>query len=282
LKRNNKLCAERKARFNMAQLKNAMELYKLLDRSNCRKCGKPTCLAFAVAVIQGQTRLDECPALDKAVIEEYGGDVVKQVPFDERQFEAIEELKKKIATIDLASAAKRLGAEFRDNKLTVKCLGKDFSVDTKGDIITAIHVNSWIAIPVLNYIMAGEGVPASGKWVPFRELKGGKSWYQLFERRCEKPLQKVADTYTDLFEDMIRLFNGKQVENHYSSDISLVLHPLPKVPLLISYWKPAGRLEPDLTIFFDRAADKNLNIENIYTLATGLVVMFEKLASRHS
>ena len=35
-------------------------------------------------------------------------------------------------------------------------------------------------------------------------------------------------------------------------------------------------------LFFDRTADKNLTIENIYTLATGLVVMFEKLASRHS
>jgi hypothetical protein len=81
---------------------------------------------------------------------------------------------------------------------------------------------------------------------------------------------------------MIRLFNGKQVENHYSSDISLVLYPLPKVPLLISYWRPEGGLESDLTIFFDSTADKNLGIENIYTLATGLVLMLKKLALRHS
>jgi len=259
-----------------------MELYKLLDRSDCRKCGKPTCLAFAVAVIQGQKRLDECPALDATIIEHYGGNVLKQLPFDEQQFESIEEWKQKMPAIDLASAAKRLGAEFRDSRLTIKCLGKDFSVDTKGNIITEIHVNAWIAVPVLNYIVAGEGRPPAGKWVPFRELKGGKSWYQLFERRCEKPLKMVADTYTDLFEDMIRLFNGRQVENHYSSDISLVLHPLPKIPILISYWKPDGGLQSDLTIFFDATADKNLNIENIYTLATGLVIMLGKLALRHS
>ena len=266
----------------MAQLKNAMELYRLLDRSNCRKCNKPTCLSFAVAVIQGHKRLDECPALDEAIIERYGGNVVKQVPFDEQQFESIEEWKRKIATTDLGSATKRLGAEFRDDKLTIKCLGKDFSVDTSGNITTEIHVNAWIAIPVLNYIIAGADTPVSGKWVPFRELTGGKSWYQLFERRCEKPLKKVADTYTDLFEDMIRLFNGRQVENHYSSDISLVLHPLPKVPILVSYWKPEGRLESDLTIFFDATAEKHLAIENIYTLATGLVMMLQKLALRHS
>ena len=266
----------------MAQLTNAMELYKLLDRSNCRKCNKSTCLAFAVAVIQGQKRLDECPDLDGEIIQRYGGNVVKQVPFEQQQFESIEQWKRKIATIGLASAAKRLGVKFCDDKLTIKCLGKDFSVDTKGNITTEIHVNAWIAIPVLNYIIAGAGIPVSGKWIPFRELKGGKAWYRLFERRCEKPLKKVADTYTDLFEDLIRLFNGRQVENHYSSDISLVLHPLPKVPILISYWKPEGGLESDLNIFFDSKAEQHLTIENIYTLATGLIMMLQKLALRHS
>jgi hypothetical protein len=165
--------------------------------------------------------------------------------------------------------------------LTIKCLGKDFSVDTKGNINTEIHVHSWIAVPVLNYIIAGAGTSASGKWVPFRELEGGKTWYRLFEQRCEKPLKKVADTYTDLFEDMIHLFNGRQVDNHYSSDISLVLHPLPKVPFLICYWRPEDDLASDLNIFFDSKAEENLNIESIYTLGTGLVIMFEKLALRH-
>ena len=177
----------------------------------------------------------------------------------------------------------RLGARFSDGKLTIKILGKDFSVDTEGNITTDIHVHSWITIPVLNYIINSAGIPVSGKWVPLRELKGGKTWYRLFGQRCEKPLKKVADTYTDLFEDMIQLFNGRQVENHYSSDISLVLHPLPTVPILICYWKPEPEdgLKSNLNIFFDSTAEENLNIESIYTLGTGLTIMLEKLALRH-
>jgi hypothetical protein len=62
---------------------------------------------------------------------------------------------------------------------------------------------------------------------------------------------------------------------------SLVLHPLPKVLLLICYWKPEDDLASDLNIFFDSKAEENLNIESIYTLGTGLVIMFEKLALRH-
>ena len=265
----------------MDQFKNPMEIFKLLDKSNCRKCNKPTCLAFAAAVFQGQKRLDECPLLDRKIIEEYGGVAVNQIPLEQMRTESIENLKRKIATIDLRLSAQRLGAQFSNEKLTIKCLGKDFSVDVKGNISTEIHVHAWIAVPVLNYILTGAGTPVSGIWVPFRELEGGKNWYRLFEQRCEKPLKKVADTYTDLFEDMIHLFNGRQVDNHYASDISLVLHPLPKVPLLICYWKPEDDLTSDLNIFFDSRAEENLNIESIYTLGTGLVIMFEKLALRH-
>jgi len=265
----------------MDPFKNTMEIFKLLDKSNCRKCNKPTCLAFAAAVFQGQKRLDECPQLDRAIADRYGGVDDNQMPLEQMQYESIEHLKKKIAKIDLSASAQRLGEKFSNEKLTIKCLGKDFSVDTNGNISTDIHVHSWIAVPALTYILEGAGTPVSGTWVPFRELEGGKTWYRLFAQRCEKPLKKVADTYTDLFEDMIHLFNGRQVEKHYRSDISLVLHPLPKVPLLICYWKPEDDLESDLNIFFDSKVEENLNIESIYTLATGLVIMFEKLALRH-
>jgi len=267
----------------MSQLNNSMEIFKLLDKSNCRKCNEPTCLAFAAAVFRGEKQLAECPSLESEIIERYGVKAPSKMTLDEEAEQAMEQLKRRVATIDLSTTARRLGAKFSEGKLTIKCLGKDFSVDTEGNITTDIHVHSWISIPVLNYIINGAGIPVSGKWVPFRELEGGKTWYRLFGQRCEKPLKKVADTYTDLFEDMIQLFNGRQVEDHYDSDISLVLHPLPKLPILICYWKPEPEegLQSNLNIFFDSTAEENLNIESIYTLATGLTIMFEKLASRH-
>ena len=80
---------------------------------------------------------------------------------------------------------------------------------------------------------------------------------------------------------MIDIFNGRQVENHYQSDISLILYPLPKVPILICYWKPDDGLDSELNLFFDSNAEENLNIESIYTLGAGLVVMFEKITLKH-
>jgi len=271
----------KKEENHVPQPNNPMEIFKLLEKSNCRECNEKTCLAFSVAVFNGQKQLDECPRLESDIIERFGGKIEKKTTPDQEMDESIEQLKRKIATIDIAASAQRLGARFSNGKLTIKILGKDFGLDSKGNITTDIHVHSWILVPVLNYIIDGAKTPVSGKWVPFRELEGGKTWYRLFGQRCEKPLKKVADTYTDLFEDMIHIFNGKPAGNHYASDISLVLHPLPKVPILICYWKPEDGLESSLNIFFDSTAEDNLNIESIYALAVGLVRMFEKIALRH-
>jgi len=265
----------------MAQFSNLMEIFKLLEKSNCRQCNEPTCLAFAAAVFKGQKRLDECPRLESDVIARFGLKTDNRANSEQDIDETLEQLKRKISTIDLSSSAERLGGKFSDNKLTLKILGKDFSVDSKGNLSSDIHMHQWIVLPVLNYIIDGAGIPVSGKWVPLRELKSGQTWYRLFGQRCEKPLKKVADTYTDLFEDMIHLFNGRKVENHYESDISLVLHPLPKVPILICYWKPEEGLESDLNLFFDSTAEDNLKIESLFALGTGLVRMFEKIALRH-
>jgi hypothetical protein len=265
----------------MAKFMNAMDIFKLLDKSNCRDCNEKTCLAFAAAVYQGKRQIEECPYLDESVVARYGGKREPGPSIDQDFEKAIISLQKKIQEVDLSAVADKLGGIYAGGKLTLKILGKDFSVDSSGQFFTDIHVHAWVAIPVLNYILYGEGKNISGKWVPFRELEGGKTWYRLFGQRCEKPIKEVADQYTDLFDDMIHLFGGSQVERVYDSDISVILYTLPKVPILVCYWRPEDGLESDLHIFFDDTAESNLNIESLYTLGAGLAMMFEKIALRH-
>ncbi|HEC37589.1 MAG TPA: tRNA CCA-pyrophosphorylase, partial [bacterium] len=40
-----------------------MELYKFLPKTNCKKCGKPTCMAFALDLLQGKVKVDDCTPL---------------------------------------------------------------------------------------------------------------------------------------------------------------------------------------------------------------------------
>jgi len=266
----------------MAQPNNTVEILKLLDKSNCGKCNEPTCLAFAAAVARGQRALNECPGIKEDVIRRFGAEPRDRKPPDRDTEEVLSQLKARLRTIDLAETAKRLNAPFKDGILTVKVCGKDFSVDSKGNFSSEIHIHSWLTLPVLNYVLEGEGTEPSGKWVPFRELKGGKEWARFFDHRCEKPMKKIADNYPDFFADMLHIFAGKQVGRQFDSDISLVLHPLPKVPILICYWRPEDGLESDFHLFFDQTAEDNLAVDSIYLLTTGLLIMFEKIALRHN
>ena len=46
---------------------SGLEIYKLLPRTNCKKCGFQTCLAFAMQLAKKAVSLDKCPLVDGKV-----------------------------------------------------------------------------------------------------------------------------------------------------------------------------------------------------------------------
>lgn len=263
------------------QFSNAMEIFKLLNKSNCRKCNEQTCLAFASKVFLGQKSLDQCPFVSRDILEKYNVKQSRETGMGILQEESLEALKSEIRSCDLNLAAERVGGTFADGRLCIRIFGKQFFVDSSGNMFSDIHINPWIAKPVLGYILRCKGVPLTGKWVPFRELKGGQERNGLFVRRLKTSLKQLADKYPDFFEDLIEIFNGRRTRNYYESDISLVISPLPKLPILICYWKSEDAMDSDLHLFFDSSADMNADIDIVYTLTAGIVVMFEKISMKH-
>jgi len=133
--------------LKMLKLSNPMDILKILDKSNCKKCNEPTCLAFAAAVARGKRALNECPGIEEDVIKQFGGEPRDRKPSDRDVEEVLNQLKGRLSTIDLASAAKRLNTPFKDGILTLKVCGKDFSVDSKGNFSSEIHIYPWLTLP---------------------------------------------------------------------------------------------------------------------------------------
>jgi acetyl-CoA decarbonylase/synthase complex subunit gamma len=46
-----------------------IEIFKMLPKTNCKECGYPTCLAFAMALASGKAELDACPYVSDEVKE---------------------------------------------------------------------------------------------------------------------------------------------------------------------------------------------------------------------
>jgi ArsR family metal-binding transcriptional regulator len=50
--------------FEVAVPPRVLDILKLLPRTNCRACGQPTCMVFAVQVGQGAQSLAACPGIE--------------------------------------------------------------------------------------------------------------------------------------------------------------------------------------------------------------------------
>ena len=253
----------------------------MLEKSNCRRCYLPSCLAFAAAVVAGRKKLEECPLLDEATRERLTGSLKTRAELMPDQAEFIDRLEEKVVQLDLARIAPVIGGVYRDGRLVVNSLGKDFQVDQQGQLYSECHIIPWVKAPLLSYITNREHQGITGSWVSFRELQGGMEWQNLFTSRCERVLKDLADENPELLSDIVDLFMGVPTEG-FQADIALILHPLPHVPLLICYQAPDDELESEVTIFFDACCGVNLHIKSIYTLCSGLVQMFDKIAKMHS
>ncbi|MEW6595075.1 MAG: DUF3786 domain-containing protein [Thermodesulfobacteriota bacterium] len=258
----------------------ALTVYKILPRTNCGKCQLPSCLAFAGAIVGGSRKLTECPDLDQAVAADFAAKHQQPGPKEENQAEFLDKLQRKMAGIDLAAVAPLIGATVRDETIVINSLGKDFVLDQQGNMTSECHIIPWVLAPLLSCITHETHAEISGHWISFREIPGGIEWQGLFTRRCEEPLRLLADANPDLLTDLIALFKGKTIE-WYEADIALILYPLPKVPVLICYQGQEGDLQSKLTMFFDASCKTNLHTKSIFTLCSGLVRMFAKIAEHH-
>lgn len=264
----------------MSRPQNAMEIFKLLEKSNCRECGEKTCLAFAGAVYQGRKPLDRCPRLDAKTAGKYCSQIPDKAEAMGEQL--LEKLKASLSHLDFQQAAARSGGLYNGKMITLKILGRNFGITPDGGFKTDIHANTFIAGPVLDYLINTGGAEPSGKWLSFRELeKSDDLMHGFFKKRCETVLKRTADTYTDLFDDLVDLFGGQRVEAQFQADISVVLYPFPKVPIMICYMKPEDGMPSTLNVFFDQSVNLNLSIDSVLAVCNGFAYMIERITEKH-
>jgi hypothetical protein len=266
-------------------IKTPLELYKHLEKSNCRRCLLPSCMAFSVAVIQGQKKLSDCPLLSAEKINELSGGIVQKKSMSEEQEFHLATLRQELSQQDLREVARRLDLPLKNKSVGVKCLGKYFWIDAQGEMVSECHRNNWVLIPVLHYLLESKRRQPIGKWIAFGAIENARGKEPFFTRRCEQEMGRLAEEHTEVFYEILDLFEAEEIQDlqgDIDADKSFLLLPLPGVPFLINYWEPEDDFAAKLNILFDLTVSENSNVESIYTLGRGLVEMFEQLILRHS
>lgn len=245
---------------------NTIELYKNLPKKNCGECRQKNCMPFALSVIKGEAELSECPYLTKEEIETLKGSVTKS---DWRE-ELILSLKEEIKNINFKDIADGIGAELKNSSLSIKCLGREFTVDRDGEIRTHGHITPWMKILLLHYVRtAGKG-NLSGKLVSYSELKSGLIKASAFQRDCEDPLMELFNVDMNMVVAALGRL-GAESQKGFPTEHAWNIFLLPKIPVTILYWPSDNEFSSKTKILFDFTADRFLDTESLIFLVEGMI-----------
>jgi hypothetical protein len=253
---------------------NTLELYKKLPKKNCGKCRQKACMPFAFSMIKGDADLSDCPLLTDDEIRDLKNSITKS----DWQEELIQFLRVKIKNIDLSLITGDLGGDFRDGKLFMNCLGREFEIFPGGDIRSQGHITPWIKILLLHYINTHGKAELSGKWVSFSELRSGMVKASSFLREAEDPIKELFQSNLERVSVAIKRLGARQ-SGDFPTPHAWILFLLPKVPVVILYWPEEDEFPAKVKILFDQTADKFLDVESLMFLLEGLVKNIERVLS---
>jgi hypothetical protein len=245
---------------------NAIDIYKRLPRKNCGKCIPKACMPFAVALLQGSAAPSDCPLLTEAEARALGDSCT---PSDWRE-DLIESLRTKIRDTDLSAVSRDIGGTWRDGRLFIQCLGREFTVSPDGEIETRGHITPWVRILLLHYINIHGRGDLSGRWVSYSELKSGMVKASSFRREAEEPMKELFDGGMDKTESALEKL-GAERAGGFPTPHAWRMFLLPKMPVMVLYWPEEDEFASKAMILFDRTADKFLDAESLIFLLEGLV-----------
>lgn len=255
-----------------------MEVVGRTPKNNCGKCGYPTCLAFGVAVSATGVDPGKCPYINLAGLEIPAAGVAPEEIARQRDLALVENLKEKIAGVDLAALAPRLGAVWSQGEAAMffTYLGQEVRLDRTGlRLVGRVPEDPRDQILLYNYVHSGGGTVPAGEWLGLESLPNSISKVRTLATYCEQPLARLlSDHSRPAIEAAAQRAGGRLVDNP-SASLTFIFPVLPRLPEQVIFWaaEPADGFAARVKILFDRRVLDFLDIES-------LVFSGERLAER--
>jgi len=255
-----------------------LDIYKDLPLTNCWDCGKGGCFAFASAVYLDGVALEHCPHLSpekRAGMEEKltAGRARGEGRRADSSEQAFEFLKGRLGEADFAERARACGARHEagpPGALVLPFLGTPHRI-TREDVVALAGPppTIWVKIFLAIYATRGAGQSPAGEWAAYRELPNTVSKSRSFEQCAERLAAEFQGQEEDLAAACGRL--GARPGTFGSADRAWVLPALPRVDLLLLYWRPQEEFGARVALLVDRGVLDYLDQEALVFLAEATV-----------
>lgn len=111
---------------------------------------------------------------------------------------------------------------------------------------------------LLYYLVTADGAPLTGRWVSFADLPDGRMYNAAFQGYSGDEIAKKFGVDLDAFKAACSKIGGKPVE---VGSASFAFQPLPRVPLMTTYWLGDEDFPSSCKILFDESATHYLPID---------------------
>ncbi len=264
-----------------------IDILRLTPKTNCGKCGYPTCMAFSASLLSGMASPELCPYLDRKALEKAGFTPVTRSSSgqDTPETHLLTELKSRLIRIDLSRIAGNLGAvaikDHATGKTSLKIAYLGRTVILSPEAVSSENnreLDPRDQILLYNYVFWGGKGPLSGEWVGLESFPNSISKVVTLKKYTE---DRIAQAFKTAPEGLIRAarhIKGKPLRPCHA-DACLEIPVLPRVPLRVHFWQEEKEegFPARVKILYDRRANEFLDLESLVFAAERMTeTMLEK------
>lgn len=170
---------------------------------------------------------------------------------------------------DPKDVERRALVAFREGMYLVPFLGELYGVDPNGAFIPlrGKGPSPELQVSVIEYLLGAKELEPSGRWMLMKDLKGGRG----FAQSHPLPHEGILGLYGRDREGFLQ--RGLQLggEPMRFGDASVILKPLPRIPMLFVLWEGDEEFPPRLNVLFDQTASEHLRLDALYGLAVEVI-----------
>ena len=259
-------------------MKTAVDIYKLLPKTNCGKCGMSSCFGFAAKLASHQVALDNCPNMTAAAREALHETDAEKRDMQGTVFEqSLRALQPKVQALDFRRISALFGATLTGpDRLAIPFLNEGFTV-TKEKIVDASgkQPQPFISILIYNHLCMPAPPAPMDEWITFSSVPASHAKDKAWAGHVEDVIAKHFDGRIGALKAACEKFGGVPASISGNHDAAFEFRFFPHYPVLLLFYNsvPEENFPAQCKLLLDKTAPHYLDIESI-------VVLGEEFAGR--
>ena len=256
----------------------AVDIYKLLPKTNCGKCGTTSCFGFAARLASHQASPDDCPAMTGSARETLREADANRSDSPGTVYEqALRSLQPKIGALDFRKIAAVFGAALiGPDSLELTFLNERYRV-TKEKIADSSgeEPRPWISILIYNHLCMPYPPAPAGEWITFSSIPSSHAKDKAWAAHVEDVIAKRFSGNVAGLKAACEKIGGMPQKISGSHDAAYIFLFFPHYPVLLLFYDAVAEEDfpAQCKLLLDRTAPSYLDIESI-------VVLGEEFAER--